>query len=60
MGKFMCFLLGVLVGLICLTVIIVEKNEPSAMDVYKGKTTLEYTVVNGIKTDSTVIWNRNK
>jgi hypothetical protein len=60
MGKFMCFLLGVFVGLICLTVIIVEKNEPSAMDVYKGKTTLEYTVVNGIKTDSTVIWNRNK
>ena len=59
MSKFICFLLGVLVGLILLTTIIVEKNEPRAMDVYQGKTTLKYTVVNGIKTDSTVIYNRN-
>ena len=29
------------------------------MDVYQGNTTLEYTVVNGIKTDSTVIWNKD-
>lgn len=59
MSKFICFLLGVLVGLILLTTIIVEKNEPCAMDVYQGKTTLKYTVVNGIKTDSTVIWNKD-
>ena len=59
MGKFICFLLGVLVGLILLTTIIVEKNEPRAMDVYQGNTTLEYTVVNGIKTDSIVIWNKD-
>jgi hypothetical protein len=26
------------------------------MDVYKGKTTLEYTVVDGVKVDSTVVW----
>ena len=26
------------------------------MDVYKGKTTIQYTIVDGIKTDSCVIW----
>jgi hypothetical protein len=26
------------------------------MDVYQGKTTLEYTVVDGVKVDSTVVW----
>jgi hypothetical protein len=29
------------------------------MDVYQGKTTLEYKVVDGVKVDSTVIW-KNK
>lgn len=29
------------------------------MDVYKGKTTLEYKIVDGVKVDSTVIW-KNK
>lgn len=29
------------------------------MDVYQGKTTIEYTVVDGVKVDSTVIW-KNK
>lgn len=59
MDKFVCFLLGVLVGMLWLMIIVAETNEPSAMDVYQGKTTLEYTVINGIKTDSTVIWNRD-
>lgn len=26
------------------------------MDVYRGKTTLKYTIVDGIKTDSCVVW----
>lgn len=26
------------------------------MDVYKGKTTIQYTIVDGIKTDSCVVW----
>lgn len=59
MGKFICFALGALVTLICMMIIILVKNEPCAMDVYRGKTTLEYTVINGIKTDSTVIYNRD-
>lgn len=28
------------------------------MDVYKGKTTLEYKVVDGVKVDSTVVWKK--
>jgi hypothetical protein len=30
------------------------------MDVYKGKTTLEYTVVDGVKVDSTVVWKEEQ
>ena len=37
----------------------IYENKPSAMDVYQGKTTLEYKVVNGEKVDSCVIW-KNK
>jgi hypothetical protein len=33
-------------------------DEPKAMDVYQNKTTLKYTVVDGVKTDSTVIWKK--
>lgn len=29
---------------------------PTAMDVYQNKTTLKYTVVDGVKTDSVVVW----
>lgn len=29
------------------------------MDVYQGKTTLKYTVIDGVKVDSTVVW-KNK
>lgn len=31
-------------------------NTPTAMDVYQGKTTLKYTVIDSVKVDSTVIW----
>lgn len=33
---------------------------PTAIDVYKGKTTLEITYRNGVPVDSTVVWNYNK
>lgn len=36
------------------------KQYPSAMDVYQGKTTLQYTIVDDVKIDSTVIFNSNK
>lgn len=33
---------------------------PTAIDVYKGKTTLEITYRNGVPVDSTVVWDYNK
>ena len=33
-------------------------NNPSAMDVYAGKTTMEYTIVDGVKVDSTVVYKK--
>lgn len=41
---------------ICLVSRIIEKPKPTAMDVYKGKTTLEITYKNGVPIDSTVVW----
>ena len=29
---------------------------PSAMDVYQGKTTLQYTIIDGVKIDSVVVF----
>ena len=34
----------------------VEQDYPTAMDVYQGKTTLEYTYKDGVVTDSTVVF----
>jgi len=39
--------------------IVYEANTPSAMDVYQKKTTLEYTVKDGIKLDSIVVYKGN-
>lgn len=35
---------------------VIEEPKPTAMDVYQGKTTLEYKIVDGVKTDSMVIF----
>ena len=38
-----------------------EYHEPKAIEVYQGKTTLEYTVKDGVKIDSVVVYrNINK
>ena len=34
------------------------KDKPTAMDVYQGKTTLKYTVVDSVITDSTVVFRK--
>ena len=34
----------------------VSESYPTAMDVYQGKTTIEYTVRDGIKVDSIIVW----
>lgn len=57
-----------IIGGICITILLVieiyivgdilESNnpKPTPMDVYKGNTTLEYKVVDGVKVDSCIIW----
>lgn len=54
---FVGFLLGGILGVIIHSCII--SDNPTAMDVYQGKTTLEYVVVDGQVTDSTVIWKKD-
>ena len=43
---------------LCLISNIIEKQKPSALDVYRGNTELEITSVNGIPTDTVVIFKR--
>ena len=53
---------GFVVGMIIASAIfiglhaILTKNYPQAIDVYQGETTLKYTVIDGVVTDSTVVW----
>ena len=55
---FVIFTLGVCFGtLVCdLGDMIVEKHRPSALDVYRGKTTLEITSRDSVAIDSTVVY----
>ena len=53
---------GFVVGMIIASAIFIGlhaklvNDYPQAIDVYQGKTTLKYTVIDGIVTDSTVVW----
>lgn len=38
---------------------IIEKPKPSVLDVYRGKTELEITSVNGIPIDTVVVFKKN-
>lgn len=59
-GVFIGVIISILMFLeICLFGIIIEKQKPSALDVYQGKTTLEYTIRNGVKVDSIVVFKEN-
>lgn len=54
-----CVVFIVLAVIIALTAFItntVHYKKPQAMDVYQGKTTLEYKVVDGEIVDSCVVW----
>lgn len=52
------YISGCLSGMFTLAILfaILSRDEVKPMDVYKGKTTLKYEVVDGIKVDSTVVW----
>ena len=47
-------------SLISCILLCIHLMKPTAIDVYKGKTTLEITYRNGVSVDSTVVWNYNK
>lgn len=53
---------GFVVGMIITSTVFIGlhiksyKDYPQAIDVYQGKTTLKYTVIDGIVTDSIVVW----
>lgn len=46
------FLLGFYIG--------TEYNSPKAIEVYQGKTTLKYEIIDGVKIDSIVIYKDEK
>jgi len=58
-------IVGVGVGLGFLAILLFwfsveEYHEPKAIEVYQGKTTLEYTVKDGVKVDSAVVYKRKR
>ena len=48
----------IILEIMCIDKIISEPL-PKAIDVYQGKTTLEYTIVDGVKVDSVVVFKDN-
>lgn len=50
------YIVGGLIGMFALHNCI--SDIPTAIDVYQNKTTLKYTIVDGEKIDSTVIWKK--
>lgn len=56
-GSFYSFM-SFICGIACAIAVFMTLTEPkpNAMDVYEGKTTLEYTIVNGEVKDSVVVW----
>lgn len=55
------FICGFGFGIIltCVVVGITYQEEPSAMDVYQGKTIMQYTVEGDMKVDSCVVYKKN-
>lgn len=58
------FFLGMLVTIFLVFEIgiisnIIEESNPTPMDVYQGKTILEYTIRDGEIIDSVVVWKRD-
>ena len=57
MGVPMGIAIGTLMTIeLCLLDDIMGKHKPSALDVYRGNTELEITSVNGVPTDSVVVF----
>lgn len=56
-GVFLEMLLSVCVMIeVSIVSDIIGEPKPTPMDVYQGKTTLEYTIRDNVKIDSVVVW----
>lgn len=53
------FTVGV-ISLITAIFLAIESDNPTAIDVYQGKTTLEIKYKDGVPVDSTVVFNERK
>lgn len=58
-SKSLVFILFLLYQFLVFFCLLYNLNKPKAIDVYKGKTTLEITYKNRVPIDSTVVW-KNK
>lgn len=58
-GEFIVFYSFIFSSII-LILLLFQLNRPNAMDVYRGKTTLEITYKDKVPVDSTVVWKNNK
>lgn len=57
MGMIMSFIISIFFVLeVILIGNIIKEPHPTAMDVYKGKTTLEYTIRDSVRIDSIVVF----
>ena len=63
------FDIGIIIGYFMTILMVIEiyflsniigKPTPSAIDVYQGKTTIEYTIRDGVKVDSVVVFKKEK
>ena len=55
------YICGCLSGIFALAIVlaILNNGEIEPIDVYQGKTTLKYEVVDGVKVDSVVVWKED-
>lgn len=60
MDKPSCFFLGIVLGAFSMAIAMSLSKEPKAIDVYQGKTTLKYTIVDGVVIDSVVVFKEKK
>lgn len=43
-----------------ITIIVINANNPAAISVYRGETTLKYTIVDGVPVDSVVVFKKKQ
>ena len=58
--EFLILLLGISISFIVFLITLKMYNEPSALDVYRGKTELEIHYINNIPQDTVVVWKGGK